>query len=55
MGRTKVLYICNSVFGDKSLDLKSSICAAYARFAVLILEWISVHILFHYLPLIPRT
>jgi hypothetical protein len=41
MGRIRVLYIFNLVFWDKSLDLKSLICAEYAWFAVINLEWIS--------------
>jgi hypothetical protein len=46
MGCIRVLYIFNLVFWDKRLDLKSLICAEYARFAVIILELMSFHILF---------
>jgi hypothetical protein len=44
MGRVQVLWIFNSVFRNKSLDLEGLLCAEYARFAVIILECMSVHI-----------
>ena len=44
MGRIQVLWIFNSVFRNKSLDLEGLLCAEYARFAVIILECMSVHI-----------
>ena len=56
MGHNRVLYTrsFNLVLRDRNCDLKSLIYSLYAWFAVIILEWISVHFSFSLFTLDPK-
>lgn len=54
IGHIRVLCSFNLVFQDRSLDLKHLMCTRHAQFAVMILEWRSVHSLFSLFTADPR-
>jgi len=54
MGHIRVLYSFNLVLRHRNYDLKSLIFSLYTWFAVMVLEWISVHFSFSLFTVAPK-